>query len=115
MNIDIGKRFSFPENIDVQFDNAVHIVTQKVVAQFVDDYDDYIISQIANTARQNGISELVVLNKATIMGALNKQVPKKPADIAMSELYGNCPVCGNVVHIGERYCDQCGQALGWED
>ncbi len=108
-----GKTFSFPENMEIEFDNLVHSVTQKVVTQFVDDFDDHIISQIANTARENGISELVVLNKTTIMDALKKQMPKKPVNLAKNELYGNCAVCGKVVHIGERYCDQCGQALDW--
>lgn len=109
----IGKRFSFPENVEIQYDNLVHSVTQKMIAQFVDDYDDYIVSQIANTARENGVSELVVLNKTAIMGALNKQIPKKATDISKSELYGRCAVCGQVVHIGNRYCDQCGQAIDW--
>ena len=110
-----GKTFSFPENVDFNFDNAVHSVTQKVVAQFVDDYDDYIVSQIANTARENGISELVVLNKTTIMDALKKQMPIKPVGIAKCELYGRCAVCGQTVHIGNRYCDKCGQSLDWSD
>jgi hypothetical protein len=108
-----GETFSFPENADFNLDNGVYSVTQKIVAQFVDDYDDYIISQIAQTARENGISELVVLNKAAILNALSKRTPKKPADIAKSELYGKCAVCGQLVHIGNQYCDQCGQALDW--
>ena len=110
-----GKTFSFPENIDIEFDNAVHSITQKIATQFVDDIDDCIVSQIANTARENGINELVVLNKTTIMDALKKQMPKQPVNLAINELYGNCAVCGKVVHIGERYCDQCGQALDWGD
>ena len=108
-----GRKFSFPENIGIQFDGLVQRVTQKMHVQFVDDYDDYIISQIANTARENGISELFVLNKATIMDAFKKQMPKKPIDLAKSELYGRCAVCGKVVHVGERYCDQCGQKQDW--
>jgi RNA polymerase-binding transcription factor DksA len=113
MSFNIGKKFSFPENTEIQFDNHVHSVTQKLCAQFVDDYDDYIASQIAETAKRNGISELVVLNKSTIMAALNKQIPKTPTDISKSELYGRCAVCGQVVHVGNRYCDQCGQAIDW--
>ena len=111
----IGERFSFPENAEIQCDNLVHSITQKMSAQFVDDYDGLIVSQIANTARENGISELVVLNKTTIMDALNKQVPKKPYDIAKNEMYGRCYVCGQVVHVGNRYCDQCGQAIDWSE
>lgn len=119
MTFDFGRRFSLPENIDVQFDNAVHSVTQKMVAQFVDDYDDYIISQIANTARQNGISELVVLNKAAIMGALNKQIPQKPR-VDDNDWYC-CRNCGdtfslvNMVNDRNKFCGKCGQALDWED
>ena len=109
----IGTKISFPEKTEIEFDSEVHRVTQKMCAQIVDDYDSFLVQQIANTARENGISELFVLNKATIMDALNKQMPKKPIDLAKSELYGRCAVCGKVVHVGERYCDQCGQKLDW--
>jgi hypothetical protein len=108
-----GRRFSFPENIDTQIDSLVNRVTQKLCVQFVDDYDDYIVSQIADTAKENGVSELVVLNKKTIIDALNKQMPKKPVDLAKTELYGRCAVCGQIVHVGNRYCDQCGQKIDW--
>ena len=110
-----GKRFSFPENSEVKFENGVQSITEKMIAQFVDDYDDYIVSQIANTARENGISDLTVLNKKAILNALGKQIPKKPVGLAKNELYGRCAVCGQVVHVGNRYCDQCGQAIDWED
>lgn len=119
MSFNIGKRFSFPENTEIQFDNAVHSVTQKVIAQFVDDYDDYIVSQIANTARENGISELVVLNKTTIMDALNKQMPKKPYYRKEEDTEGYaCPVCHMGVtvdhgRIKDTFCSHCGQALDW--
>jgi hypothetical protein len=108
-----AKRFSFPENTDFEFDNLVHKITEKTIAQFVDEYDDYIVSQIANTARENGISDLTILNKKAILDAMRKQMPRKP-ELAKSGLYGNCAVCGKVVHIGNRYCDNCGQALDWE-
>lgn len=108
-----GHRFSFPENVDTTFDSSVNRVTQKLCVQFLDEYDDYIVSQIANTAKENGVSELAVLNKKVIIDALNKRMPKKPVDLAKNELYGNCAGCGRVVHVGNRYCDQCGQKLDW--
>ena len=121
MALNYGKRFSFPENAEIKFDNVVHSVTQKVIAQFVDDYDDYIVSQIANTARENGISELVVLNKTTIMDALNKQIPKKPKlmenPLINSKYWFYCPNCNASRHtdIKVKHCSFCGQALDWSD
>lgn len=109
----IGTKFSFPENTEIELDSGVHRVTQKMCTQIVDEYDNFLVQQIANTARENGIGELFVLNKKTIMDALSKQMPKKPVDLAKSELYGRCAVCGKAVHVGERYCDQCGQKLDW--
>lgn len=116
---DFGKAFSFPENADFNLVNGVHSVTQKMVAQFVDDYDDYIVSQIAKTARENGISELVVLNKAAIMDALKKQMPQKQR--IDDNDWRCCPRCGETFFLTSafnkrnKYCGNCGQALDWGD
>lgn len=103
-----GVRFSFPENAEFVQEDLVCKATEKMYAHFIDEYDTYIVSQIANTARANGISDLTILNKAAILGALEKQIPKKPRDIW-------CVSCGNVVHNRMRYCDQCGQAIDWRN
>lgn len=110
-----GSRFQFPENQKIDFDGMQMRVTDRIIAQMVDNYDNAVAAEIASAARAAGVSDVIVLNKKAILDALQKQIPKKPVHLAKSELYGNCAVCGTVVHVGERYCDQCGQALDWGD
>ena len=109
-----GSRFQFPENQKIDFDDLQTRVTDKIVVQMLDKYETAVAAEIASAARAAGVSDVTVLNKEAILGALNKQIPKKPVALAKSELYGKCAVCGQTVHVGNRYCDQCGQALDWE-
>ena len=110
-----GKRFAFPENIQVEYNGYTGSVTSKIAIQMEERYEDAVVEQIAMEAKLAGAADCTVLNKAAILNALNKQMPKKPVDIAKCELYGRCAVCGQTVHIGNRYCDQCGQSLDWSD
>ena len=110
-----GSRFHFPENVENNSDDLIMSVTEKLYVKMVYNYEAAVAGEIASAARAAGVTDCTVLNKEAILAALNKQIPKKPVDLAKSELYGNCAACGKVVHIGERYCDQCGQALDWED
>lgn len=108
-----GARFQFPENAEVSMDGLVMNITEKMACAMTEKYDEFIAESIAKAAREAGVSDCTVMNKYAILNAIEKQIPKKPVDLAKNELYGNCAVCGKVVHIGERYCDQCGQALDW--
>ena len=45
--------------------------------------------------------------------ALEKQIPKKPADYDGKIKVGFCPDCESVVT--SDFCDNCGQALDWSD
>lgn len=108
-----GSRFHFPENLETNFDDLQMRVTGKLYVQMVDNYETAVAEEIASAARSAGVTYCTVLNKKAILDALNKQTPKKPTDISKSEPYGRCAVCGQTVHVGNRYCDQCGQALDW--
>lgn len=62
------------------------------------------------------VNELLELNKI-VCGALDKQIPKTPADNSEQEWF-ECPTCGRVVviyHDGKRHHCRCGQSLKWED
>jgi hypothetical protein len=109
-----GARFQFPENAELSTDGLKFTISEKIACAFVDEYDEFIAEEIAREARAAGISDCTVLNKKAILEAIEKQIPKKPVDLKQCGLYGRCAVCGNVVHVGNRYCDQCGQALDWE-
>ena len=108
-----GSRFQFPENQKIDFDGLQMRVTDKIVVQMLDNYETAVAAEIASAARATGASDVTVLNKEAIMAALSKQIPKKPEGLAKNELYGKCAVCGQLVHVGNRYCDQCGQAIDW--
>ena len=108
-----GKRFQFPENIQIEYNGVTGSLSSEIAIKMADRYEDAVVEQIAMEAKLAGVADCTVLNKVAILEALNKQMPKKPTDIAKSELYGRCSVCGQCVHVGNRYCDQCGQAIDW--
>lgn len=73
-----------------------------------------------------GDSEQMECAKQIAVGALEKQMPKKPLDICTPVVtWGLCPVCkGELNKLGNRpnrvfenqvYCSDCGQALDWND
>ena len=112
---DFGTRFQFPENIHVEYDGAVGSIQNEIAVRMAEKYEDFVVKQIAMEARAEGVSDLTVLNKKAILDAIKKQIPQKPVDKDDREMYGHCAVCRKLVHIGEDYCDQCGQAIDWEE
>ena len=108
-----GKRFIFPENVQIEYNGYTGSVTSEIAVKMAERYEDAVVKQIAMEAKLAGVADCTVLNKEAILYALNKQNPKKVVDLAKNELYGRCAVCGQTVHIGNRYCDQCGQKIDW--
>ena len=109
-----GSRFHFPENTEVSMDGFVEKVTEKMACEMAEKYDAFILASIANAARAAGVSDLTVLNKAAILEAIEKQIPKAP--LPEDRYYGNgkCPRCAVVfLDKSTRYCGNCGQALDW--
>lgn len=53
-----------------------------------------------------------------VIGASEKQIPKKPCDIASyyytGEKNGTCSICRGHVQGSEKYCPYCGQKIDWE-
>lgn len=126
-----GSRFQFPENQKVDFDGLQMRVTDNIVAQMVDNYDNAVAAEISSAARAAGVSDVTVLNKKAILEAIQKQIPKKPifvdtrfrnhgrsvADgVSLCKCY-KCPnCCSHIFHVWDSdvYCSKCGQALDWE-
>lgn len=48
---------------------------------------------------------------ALALGAIEKQIPKKPQKFSTTPYY-RCPICGNAV-MASPYCKWCGQAIDW--
>ena len=109
-----GARFNFPENLKIEYDGYSGGISNQIAVKMAEKYDDFIVSQIAMEARAEGICDLTVLNKWAILEAIRKQTPQRVTD-------GTCPKCHRIFLFkhGEtrkgNYCDNCGQALEWEE
>ena len=114
-----GARFNFPENLQVEYGGYCGSISNEIAVKMAEQYDDFIVSQIAMEARANGISDLTVLNKKAILEALEKQMPKKQR--IDDEDWRCCPRCGetffltNSFNKRNKYCGNCGQMLNWEE
>lgn len=127
---EVGRRFSFPENQRIESDDLQMRLTEKIFVQMVDNYETAVAEEIASAARAAGVSDVTVLNKKTILEALEKQIPKKPTfvdtrfrnhgrhvgdGVSLDKCY-KCPTCwSHIFHVwdSEKYCVHCGQALDW--
>ena len=127
---DWGRRFAFPENVQVEYNGAAGSLTSEIVIKMEDRYEDAVVEQIAMEAKMAGVADCTVLNKAAILNALDKQTPKKPifvdtrfrnhgrsvADgVSLAKCY-KCPTCwSHIFHVwdSEKHCVHCGQALDW--
>ena len=91
----------------------VHDITVKVNKET----DAAILGEIQSIARENGVSDEIVLNEKAITQALLKSQKRKVIYSYDSHVY--CPACntGNIERImlyRPSYCPSCGQALDWE-
>lgn len=91
----------------------VHDITVKVNKET----DAAILGEIQSIAKENGVSDEIVLNEKAITQALSKSQKKKV--IYDRELHVYCPYCKGcaierLVFYRPSYCPSCGQALDWE-
>lgn len=118
-----GKRFTFPENIQVEYNGYMGSVTSEIAVKMVERYEDAVVNQIAMEAKLAGVSDCTVLNKTAILEALEKQIPQQPdleadgySDGELVYDTGYCPRCRKDYEIEyhkPKYCENCGQALDW--
>lgn len=114
-----GKRFTFPENIQVEYNGYMGSVNSEIAVKMAERYEDAVVNQIAMEAKLAGVADCTVLNKAAILEALQKQMPKKPEEAVDYESCVDwmCATCGRF-HRTEwkpKYCSECGQAIEWEE
>ena len=105
---EFGARFQFPENIQLEYGGQSGCVASEIAVRMAEKYDDFVVEQIANEAREAGISDLTVLNKGAIIEAMRKQIPCRVFNYT-------CPRCGKIDILANHfaYCNKCGQALDW--
>ena len=94
--------------------STIHKISIKVQ----EDMDNVIVGEINRIAIENGLHEVVTLNKKGIAIILSKAQPRKI--YYDRESYARCPNCGNsyilnkIIRYKPKYCPDCGQALEWE-
>lgn len=114
-----GTRFQFPENVTFEYDGQAYTVENHLAVKMAERYEKFIVEQIAMEAKAAGVSDITVLNKEVILKALEKQIPKKPAEAVDYEccIDWMCPTCGRF-HRTEwqtKCCSECGQAIDWRN
>lgn len=115
-----GKRFTFPENIQVEYNGYMGSVTSEIAVKMAERYEDAVVNQIAMEAKLAGVADCTVLNKAAILEALKKQIPQQ---VIMNQDEILCPACRyDMMGLWDypdvqdpNYCPICGQALDWGD
>ena len=118
-----GEHYKFQDN---SFATSVNEITQKIAVIMNDNLENAIVDKIIQEAKQEGVTDLFVLNKQSIMEAIKKQIPAKPVkknpvcyskSIDGEEHYAydyHCPLCDVKVNSEKHHCP-CGQALDWSD
>ena len=100
-------------------DGSNHVSQQiRHMVQWVNDrLDDDVIRSICKMARDEGVTDVTILDKKFILSALRKSTREKPR---LDELgFVSCPRCGESVvnywnkKINPPHCMMCGQALDW--
>lgn len=114
-----GSRFKFPENQEMCLEDSLFSVTDHILVQMVDNYEDHVAAEIAAEARRNGASDVTVLNKTAILDALTKRTARRPdrrcyvgaVDVPV------CPAClsGGISVRRSAFCPDCGQAIDWTE
>ena len=115
---EFGTRFQFPENMNFEYDRQVHTIVNEIAVKMAEEYNNFIVEQIAMEARASGVSDLTVLNKPAIINALKKQVPQQ---VVLNEYECLCPACRyDMMGLWDypdvqdpNYCPICGQKLKW--
>ena len=109
-----GELFSIKQPFDIKIteDTSAESLTQKILVVMRDNIDNAIVGEIVKTATAEGVTDLAILNKAEIIKALEKQIPKK-AIINKRKI--QCVNGHNQPTQHYKYCPMCGQLMDWSD
>jgi len=121
-SFDLGMHINIPaQSIDLS--EGVNSYVAKIAVQIQETVDNAIVDEIVKVAKEQGISDLYILDKQNIIAAMRKQMPMK---VLETTLHGNveayhCKNCfnrvatfinGNLVSGKiQKHCDECGQKL----
>lgn len=119
-SFELGMHINIPaQSIDLS--EGVNSYVAKIAVQIQETVDNAIVDEIVKVAKEQGISDVYLLNKKNILPALKKQLmPMKPNYVDEDD-YAKCPTCGHddfeygMDNWGCNHCPKCGQALDWSD
>lgn len=77
-------------------------IVEKICAISIEKHENILIGEIVKIAKENGITDLYLLNKDAIVEALSKQIPQAEKD--------GCPRCHYDLKC-DSYCPNCGQKI----
>lgn len=106
------KHHSFEPNLRINGD--LYTIERKMSAFAIEEENKIIVERIVEIAKENGITDLYLLDKKNIAEALKKQIPQKllPDDRYFG--VGKCPSCyATFLDNTTNYCGHCGQKLDW--
>ena len=107
----------FGENIKIQSPTwEENSATVRYGFKVLEDYNKAMVNAVIEHAKQQGITDITLLNGKAIVGAMKRQIPQKVTvkeyDIGPNEYFCSC---GNQIGCSFEYCPYCGQALSWDD
>jgi hypothetical protein len=108
--MEFGRQYELDTQGFMLDDNGCTLETIKSIGvRMTETIDDAICSEIIKAAREQGLTDVIILDKTMIIRALRNAAPMK-VDI----LKGTCPNCGAyIISDGDNYCNICGQRLEW--
>lgn len=112
-------KIDIPKRIETHFDEMGDLVSStvnQIMMKQVERIDNELCKQIHDIAVSSGIDEVYVLDKRTILSALEKQIPRKPVPTPQPcKSRFACSICDKRLYSKQKFCDRCGQALDWSD
>jgi hypothetical protein len=112
-------------NLVDEIDNPVWQLAERLCASLVDKENEAIVQAITKYAKEEGFTELILIDKEFIRDAIKKQIPQKPNyegdgyDDSGNLIYDTwiCPNCEDRYEVDyeiHSHCPTCGQAIDWE-
>ena len=123
-----GKRYHFPENVKLEEHDGTFSIIEKIYVEKLEKFEEAICEQIAQVAKESGVTDLCILNKKAIVAALVAAYPDNFPDVAEVihakwDDNGRCTNCGGHApyyamsdkYYESPYCFVCGAKMDKEE